>query len=79
MNELYGEDYERFKLILLTVKESGSFPRRTKPNDRFNIAYLISLDMLEWEEDPMANFAHLTQKGQEWLESEKGRNERYRR
>ena len=79
MTELYGEDYEQFKRILLNVKKFGYLPRRSRPNDRFNIAYLIALDMLEWEDDPMANFAHLTDKGREWLENEEGRDERYRR
>ncbi len=79
MNELYEEDYERFKMILLNVKEFGYYPVRSRPSEKLNVAYLISLDMLEWEGDPMGNFVHLTEKGQKWLEDEKGRNERYRR
>ena len=74
MNELYGEDYEQFKMILLNVREFGYLPGISKPSDRLNNAYLIALDLLEWEGDPMGNFAHLTEKGREWLETEKGRN-----
>jgi len=80
VNELYGQDYKHYKRILWNIREYGSPPSLLRHEDnRLNIAYLIALNMIEWEGDPMGNFVHLTEKGQRWLKDEMGRNERYRR